>query len=991
MRIIRSKCARALALALFLCSLAPAQRTSLAGQVTDPSAAAIPDALVVVTGNGLTQRQQTDEQGRYTFANLPPGAYTVRVSKKGFAVFEVQEWNVTGASTLDVAMTVTMDAQKVDVVEDNNRVGVDPNSTAGALVIKDADLDALSDDPDQLAQDLQALAGPSAGPNGGQIFIDGFSGGRIPPKSSIREIRINQNPFSAEYDRLGFGRIEILTRPGADRFRGQIMTMFSDNVLNARNPFVSERSPFQSKMFSANAGGRLTRKSSFNFDVENRNIDENAVVNATILDANLLPQPFSTAIVTPQRRLNIVPRLDVQLNEKNTLAVRYAYSRASEENQGIGNFSLPTRAYDTRDRDHTLQLTETAVLSSRAINETRLQHIRSRTLQDGDNTVPTINVLESFTAGGAQIGLTRTNTNRWELHNVTTFTVGSHTWKWGGRLRRASLWDSSPQNFGGTFTFSGGTGPVLDANSQVVLGEDGQPLLTRISSLEQYRRTELFLAQGITGALLRQLGGGASQFTIAGGNPLAAIDQTDVGLFILDDWRLRPNFTLSYGLRYERQSNIGDPLDLSPRLSFAWGLGGGGGRQTRTVLRGGFGIFYDRVSENLSLQELRFNGVNQEQYIVQEPDFYPAIPSLTTLAANRTALTIRELDQAIRSPYIAQTALGVDRQLPGNTSLSVTYTFSRGVHMLRTRNLNAPLASGILPYGDIGNLYVYESTGTMRQNQLITNVSTRFNSRFNLFGFYMLNYARGDTDGVGSFPADNYDLSAEWGPTAFDVRHRLFLGGSVTAPGRVMLNPFITASSGQPFNITTGRDNNGDTQFNDRPAFATATAGGVVTPWGVFNPDPVPGAEPIPRNYGRAPSQFAVNMRLSRTWGFGSRGESGPDPNMMGGPGMRGAGGRGPGGGGPGGPPPGGMGGGGGRGPGGPGGMFGGADTGKRFNITLSVSARNLLNNVNLSTPVGNLSSPLFGESLSLAGGFGPMGASAASNRRLDFNLRFSF
>lgn len=834
-------------LALALCQTAAfAQNTSsLSGQVTDPSAASIPNAVVTLSGPKVNQQQKTDVQGRYSFGNLAPGNYTVRVTAPGFSTFEVQDYEVSGATKLDAAMSVMAEAQKVEVAEDPGGVTTDPTANAGAVVIKGEDLEALSDDPDQLAQDLQALAGPGAGPNGGQIFIDGFSGGRIPPKASIREIRVNSNPFSAEYDRLGFGRIEILTKPGSDRFRGQVSTMFSDNVLNARNPFVATRPDFQSRMISGNIGGRLTKKSSFALDVDNRAIDENAIINATILDTSLHPFSLREAVLNPERRWNIVPRYDLAINDKNTLVVRYNWSRGTEQNQGIGNFSLPSRAYNTRDIDHTLQITETAVLSARAINETRLQYMKSRTQLLGDNTVPTVNVLDSFTSGGSQVGQSYTNSNRWELHNNTTVTAGRHTWKFGGRVRIGSLTDYSPQNFGGTFTFTGALAPQLDASNSVIDGP-----LVRISSLEQYRRTQLFLAQGITGAQLRALGGGASQFTIAGGDPLASVDQTDVGVFVLDDWRIKPNFTLSYGVRYERQTNISDPTNFSPRVSFAWGIGGGANRTTKTVLRGGFGIFYDRVSENLTLQSLRFNGVNQQQYVVRDPEFYPAIPSLASLAANLTSLTIRELDTQIRAPYIAQGAIGIDRQLPKNTNVSVNYTFSRGVRMLRTRNVNAPLTDGTRPYGaDAGNIYLYESTGMMRQNQLMVNVNTRFNPRFTFFGFYTLNYARGDTDGVGTFPANNYDLSSEWGPTAFDVRHRMFLGGSVTAPWRVSFNPFITANSGQPFNITTGTDLNGDTMFNDRPSFATV--GGVLTPWGVFNPNPAPGESMIPRNYGR--------------------------------------------------------------------------------------------------------------------------------------------
>ena len=281
-----------------------------------------------------------------------------------------------------------------------------------------------------------------------------------------------------------------------------------------------------------------------------------------------------------------------------------------------------------------------------------------------------------------------------------------------------------------------------------------------------------------------------------------------------------------------------------------------------------------------------------------------------------------------------------------------------------------------------------ESAGLFRQNQVIVNVNSRMNKRVTLFGFYTLGFAKG----TPSTPMNQYDINSDFGPTNFDTRHRAFIGGSVTAPWRVMLSPFITASSGAPYNITTGTDYLGSTIFNARPSIATAgEAGAIQTAYGLLNPNPKPGEALLPYNFGRGPSQFNVNLRLARTWGFGNTKESAANAAMQGGP-MGGPGMGGPpmGGGGYRGGGGGGMRGGGGM--GGPGGMFGGGSVpGKRYNLTLSLSARNLLNHVNLSSPVGNLRSPSFGESLSLASGFGPMGGGAVANRRLDMQLRFAF
>ena len=424
------------------------------------------------------------------------------------------------------------------------------------------------------------------------------------------------------------------------------------------------------------------------------------------------------------------------------------------------------------------------------------------------------------------------------------------------------------------------------------------------------------------------------------------------------------------------------------------------------MLRAGFGLFYDRFSEDLTLSALRLNGVTQQQFIVPFPTFFPAVPTIDSLQANFVPQAVRRIDSNLHAPYVIQSAIGVDRQLPKNITLSVNYTNTRGLHNLRSRDINAPLpgtftgpGTGFRPYGNIGDIYLYESSGIFNQNQLITNVSARFSRRVTLFGYFTLGNAKSNTDSASSFPANQYDLSSEYSRAAFDTRFRVFMGGSLTAPLGIRFSPFISASSGRAFDITAGRDLNGDGLFNDRPAFATdPNRPSIHTAWGDFDPNPIAGEKIIPRNYGQGPGQVSMNLRVSRSFSFGSKAEAStqPDPSAGGGNSTFG-GGRGPGGrGGPGGGGPRGGGGGGGprgggRGAGGPGGIFGDTGGNKRYNLTISASARNILNHENFGSPIGNLSSPLFGRSNSLASFFGPGGGSSAGNRRIELQLRFSF
>lgn len=989
-------------LTLFVCLCAGAFAQTFTGEVLDPSGASVPNAQVKLTGGaGFTGQAATDGDGKFTIGAVLPGKYTMQITAPGFSVFQVRNITVTSAGyAIKVRLAIATEKQTVEVT-DAEAVTTDPNSSVGAIVLKGEDLNILSDNPDDLQSDLQALAGPSAGPNGGEIFIDGFSGGKLPPKSSIREVRVNMNPFSAEYDRLGFGRIEVFTKPGTDRYRGTANVGFGDESLNSRNPFAANKAPYQTRSLGLNFGGPLSKKSSFFLDFDRRAVDENAIVNATILDSNLLATPFSQAIVTPTRRWSFNPRVDYQLNPKNTLVARYGYSQSDNENQGLGQFNLASRAYNTTDHDHSVQITETAVLSPTTINESRFQFLRSDTRQLGDISIPSISVLDAFTGGGAQIGDARTLRNSIEWTNITSVNKGKHLWKFGGRLRSSWLDDKNPNGFGGSFTFAGGIAPALDANNQVIAGSQ-----VPITSLERYRRTLYFQQQGLTAAQIRALGGGASQFSLTSGNPLASVTQTDFGVFFDDSWRWRPNLTINYGLRYENQTNISSNMNFAPRASIAWGLDGKGSKPAKTVMRLGGGIFYDRFQENLTLQSLRFNGTNQLQYLVPSPDFFPNLPSAATLAGYQTALTTRRVAQDLQAPYVAQSVIGIDRQMPKSTTVSVSFVQTRGLHTLRIRNINAPMpGTGVQPLGSAaGNVYYYDSSGSFVQRQLMTNFNTRFRSNVMLFGFYSYGHANGNTDGAGSFPANTYDLSTENGRSSFDIHHRFLMGGNLRGKWGISLNPFLMYSTGGPFNITTGRDNNGDSVFNDRPSFAAPGATGrdiVNTAYGTFNLNPLPGEKLIPRNYGNGPDSFTVNMRLSKTWGFGeatgsSAGDGGDRGSFSGGPP-----GGGPMGGGMGGGPRGG-GGGGPRGGGGGRGGFGGASSGKKYSLTFSASARNLLNHVNYGSPIGNLTSPLFGLSNSLGGGFGGPGgggrgpgggggAGGAGNRRIDLQLTFSF
>lgn len=1009
-------------LAIALCAfwsvgLAAAQQRagSLKGQVLDELGGAIVGAAVTaIDGRGVEKPAVTNDGGNYTINGLAPGKYTLRAMNAGFAMYENAEVEIVAGKIqqLDITLKVALEEQKVTIAADNRELSVEPENNAGAVVLKGDDIDALPDDPDDLAAALQALAGPSAGPNGGQIFVDGFTGGRLPPRASIREVRINSNPFSAEYDRLGLGRIEILTRPGTDRFRGQVSLNFNDDALNARNPFATSRPPIQTRQYGGNFGGPIKKgRASFFVDFDKRDVDDETLIVAKVLDANNNIINFIDTFPVPNRRTSFSPRVDFQINQNHTLIARYNYS-TNNRVVGVGQFSLPSRAYDSENTEQSVQFTETAIINKTIINETRLEFEHNTTVQSADNSIPTLDVQEAFTGGGSQVGQSHNDTNDWELTNNTTMAHGPHSLKFGGRFRSVSIDQFSPQNFGGTYTFFGGAfGPIFNSNGDAI-GIDV------ISSIERYRRTVVFLEQGKTPAEVRLLGGGATQFRLSDGNPETKISQWDIGGFLQDDWKVRPNFTLSLGLRYENQKNIDSNLNFAPRLGFAWSPGR---QQSKTVIRGGYGVFYERVSETLTMQATRLNGVNQQQFTVQNPDFFPLIPTAEQLLSFAVPGTVYRLADGLQAPYTLQAVFSVERQLPHNITIASSYINIRSLHVLRTRPINAPLPgtfipgdpnSGIRPRNcadfippDINpstrcNLFEYESSGRYNQNQFIVNLNSRFSRNASLNAYYVLSKSNSDSDGTNSLPANPYDFSTEYGRASGDIRHRFVMTGNIRAPWGISLNPFVIVQSGRPFNITLGRDINGDTFNTERPSLAPAgincddRANFKCTPFGNFKLTFAPGDVMIPRNFGEGPGSTTVNLRVSKTWSFGSEGGSGnTTQNRQDGQGQRtdggqrtimGGGGMRPGGGGQGGP------GGGGPGRGGFGGPGGGGSNG-RYNLTFSLNFNNLLNHPNFNNPVGNIGSSLFGQSTATTG-FGGFGnAAGAYNRRIDAQIRFSF
>ncbi len=990
---------------------------SIGGTVTDANAAAVPGATVtVLAADGKKKEFLTNAQGEYTITGLAPGTYTVKAIKTGFELYQNEAVALKAGPKTELLITLLPASIDVKVdVDTTTQISNDPESNKDATVLKGADLDALPDDPDEMAAALQALAGASAGPNGGQIYIDGFTGGQMPPKESIREIRINQNPLSAEFDRPGFGRIEILTKPGTDKWRGSANGSFNDESLNSRNPFALNRAPTQSRNFGGNLSGPIVKKnSSFFVDVNSRSNDNSTIINAQIIDPSFNIVGFRRDVTQPTTRLSISPRVDFALNSKNTLVARYSFTHSKSNNLGISETSLPSRAYKSSSNEHEVRLTESMIINAKTVNETRFEVSSTKSQQDGDNSIPTVGVSSAFTGGGASIGQSFNDNKTWEINNmtITSFNKARHSVKFGGRLRYVEIRNRSESNYAGTFSFPG----FSELHSPVGCSPVGVGCVVTapaISSIDQYRQKLL----GVVNPSYSNFN--PTQFTITTGTPLAAVNQYDGAVFFTDDWRINPALLLSFGLRYENQTNISDKGNFAPRVGVAWSPGAGGAKQPKTVFRGGFGIFYDRFGEGNTLSALRSTSQLSLLVSANDPDPVRKAAALTllsqpvftltgvtnvpTAAQILTALpqsnTIRQVDIGLRSPEQLLGQISVDRTLTSKLTLSVNYSMTKTLHALRTRNINAPICpnfatapcTGARPQLGFGNINEYESTGTQNSKALAVNLQARLSPKFTLFGSYRYGFQKGDTDGAGSAPAYSYDLTGEYGRASFDVRHSFTLFGNFTLPWAVSISPIIQASSGRPFNITSGVDKNGDGFFNERPTFGELQT--KCSQLGLTNSFCDIGSNSltttVPRNYGQGPDSFSVSLRLSKNFGFGKSPKARVADNGGGGGGNRGGGGNtvmmgGPGGGGGGGMMRGG------------GGGFGG-DARKPYNLNVGVFVTNLLNNVNYGNPSGSLTSFRFGQSTSTAGGFGGGGfgggggGGSSANRKIELNMRFNW
>jgi hypothetical protein len=931
---------------------------SLAGNVVDPQGAVIPQATVIATriGGAPAKATTADGLGHFSLTGLAPGLYTVQAQATGFrgAVKEGVPVAAGAAKTLNLTLEIEIQQQQVVVTADAADV-TSQEKNGGAVVLKGSDLVALSDNQDELQQQLEAIAGadPETGTN---FYVDGFSGGKLPPKSAIREIRINQNPYSAQYDSMGWGRIEIFTKPGADRLHADFWMQGNDSSFNALNPFVKSQPAYYSYQYQGDINGPITKNSSYFTSLYNQKSSADAIIDAETLDASFNEVQVRQAVSAPTSNLNISPRYDLQLGKSQTLSLRYQFQRSTQTNGGVGQAALASQGFNSDNTEQMVMFSDDQAYGPKIVNQTRFQYVRDRANQtslSGPTAGPTIAVQGAFTDGGSGTGSVQDKQDHYEFQDYLQITAGNHDLNLGGRLRSLRESNTSTANFNGQYTFA---------------------------TLDAYKITLQGLANGLKAAEIRAMGGGASQYSQTQGTPSIAVSLVDTGLFAEDNWKVKPNITLSYGLRFETQTDIHDHADFGPRSAISWPINGKD-KKPIIVLRTGAGFFYQRFQAANVLQARRQNGVTERALVVNNPDFYPAncvttpkactVPSSSPTQASAPA--IYQINPDLRTPYIFQTGFGFDKQIGKIASISANYVFTRGQHLYLTRNINAPIGynpadptSGTRPLGIDENIDEFESDGVSTRNRLVINGNLHFR-HINLWGYDSFGKIQTNTSGISSFPSNSYNLHEDYGRAPYDNRNRLVLGGETRLPGKVTVSPFLFYQSSAPFNIVVGQDLNGDTQFNDRPVFATdlSRSSVYVTKYGTFDADPLPGQKIIPIDYGKGPSLVLANLRIGRSFAFGPevKGDSTDDGKTDAKADSKAA---------PAAKSP---------------AKIIKKEIQRRYELTFGAGADNILNHPNLASPVGVLGSPLFGKSTSLTSVWGD----ATTSRSINLQTSFRF
>lgn len=748
-----------------------ANRFIIAGTVLDPSGASIPGASVFLSAGANSQEQSviTDDSGSFRFTAVEPGRYEITVRRKSFkTVTQRLVLRNRDITPIRISLALAQITETVVASDRTEQVNTNPGEN---LDVVSLDRKALEDlpvlDQDVIGAVSAFLDSSALGSGGASLVVNGMeTSEKGVSASAIKEVKINQNPYSAEFSRPGRGRIEIVTKAEADAYHGTLNFLLRDYHLDARNAFAQQRPPERRRIIEGEFTGPLGngKKSSFLITANHEEQDLQAVVYA-----NTPSGLFQSNVATPERQTEFTVGLNHEFSRKNTVSVRYEFTSDSRRNSGVGEFNLPEAGYDESGLEHHIYYNHRIVFSAKLVSDFSLRagshDNMSRSLNPG---VRKIVVQDAYTGGGAQVDRHPTE-NHVQFTEVISWLHGRHSIKTGINVPDISRRGSSDRsNFDGTYSFS---------------------------TLQDYAGGKPYLFQGNAG------------------DPHLVFWQMEFGWFVQDDIRLRRNLSLGVGLRYDLQNYISDRNNLAPRVSFVYAPGA----KRKYVIRGGAGLFYDRTGAGAIGDALRYDGIRLRQILITGPT-YPN-PLSSGASAQVIPSSIVRFADNLRDPYTLQYGAGIERQLRKSTTLAVNYIESRGAGLFRSRDINAPLPPFYVlrPDPSLGRIRQIESSASSRSRSLEIlfrgNISRYFTGTIQ----YATGRAYNDTGGMNSMPANNYDLSGEWSRAEFDQRHRFNMLGTFKVGEFFKLGVSSSLNSGRPYSLTLGRDVNSDGNAGDRP------------------------------------------------------------------------------------------------------------------------------------------------------------------------------
>ncbi|HEY1744808.1 MAG TPA: carboxypeptidase-like regulatory domain-containing protein [Granulicella sp.] len=811
---------------------------AFSGAVIDPSGALVPHAAMHIAAahGSFTRDLLTDSWGRFSLTMLP-GTYDLIISAPGFDPFHKTVRIGASPVNINAHLTIAVAQSVVEVSGNTNAMSTSGDANKDGLDLEGDSLAALSDDDATFQQQLLALAGDD-GSHPPQVYVDGFSGGRFPPKSTIREVKINQSPFSAAYESMGLGRIEIFTKPGTGSMHGSVGVYGDPSAFNSQNPFLHEVEPGYYRVHTVGElSGPIGKKTSFFLSADYYDQQNNAIINAQSVNSTGGIYGISEAVPDPTQTGQYSARLDRQWSTNNTVTGRYEFHRVGQTNGGLSEYVLPSEGYNSTETTQTLQLRNTQIVSANAEIDSRFEWIRARTNQNPVSTAPTITVEGVVSAGGSPSQTYNDHQDQLEFQESGTYEHGKHLIRAGGRYRLYRDANLSTAGFNGTFTFT---------------------------NLASYRASILGTPS-------------ASQFQLTTGKANFQVITGDAALWAEDEWQLRRNITADLGFRVESQSAIPDHFDPSPHFGLAWALHQTDNKTAPVVLRIGSGIFYDRFPIADLMTAVRQNNPKlQQTYTVTNPGFFVNdIPSTAQLGV-ATPPTIYRVAPGFRSEYEIDSGASAEFSLGKHGFITVGYLNKIQEHQWVSINANAPRADGTRPYGAAaGNIYEFSSGAEGRGKWFYIDPQIPINKNISLWGHFNFKRQNSDTFGETNFASNSYDIHQDYGRSPSDRREAAYIGMNAALKWSIRTGLFLTARAGSPFNITTGSDNNGDTIYNDRPSFATSAsnpADVVHTAYGDLNLNPQPGEKIIPVDYGHSAGPFvSLQLQASKTWKFGSR------------------------------------------------------------------------------------------------------------------------